>query len=352
MGWKRRGSKPIELSFKFDSPRFFSRVDIFASNRIDLNIQVFKRAFVWIKTDDDEDDGLSTTFEYMPDKAMQMSRNVSIGLEKNLVGRVVKIQLTFANIWMLVSEIGFESRVATEEDYASVAGDVSGSAEVPDLPPLLPSVTTHMILTDELFEEAVAATEATAETMEKEDKKGAIKQGTRELKSLKMDRFYFYFFLVERATENSAHLEVIIGVLTAVTLLLLFLFVAVLMYSRRQKLLNSPTSRSLNPFPVQLNMKDLLMNMSSPNSAGIQCSPVNLANITSNPNYLSDGSGHGGVGGGETSTTSFYADPFRPSPQLFEDALLEESRSKWHSTGHVPDGGSRSTTFRDGIPHI
>ena len=32
------------------------------------------------------------------------------------------------------------------------------------------------------------------------------------------------------ADENSAHLEVIIGVLSAVTLLLLFLFVAVLMY--------------------------------------------------------------------------------------------------------------------------
>ena len=51
------------------------------------------------------------------------------------------------------------------------------------------------------------------------------------------------------------HLEIIIGVLTAVTLLLLFLFVSVLLYSRRQKFLQSPTSRSLNPFPVQLNMK-------------------------------------------------------------------------------------------------
>lgn len=51
------------------------------------------------------------------------------------------------------------------------------------------------------------------------------------------------------------HLEIIIGVLTAVTLLLLFLFVSVLLYSRRQKFLQSPTSRSLNPFPVQINMK-------------------------------------------------------------------------------------------------
>ena len=52
---------------------------------------------------------------------------------------------------------------------------------------------------------------------------------------------------------GTSEVEILIGVLTAVTLLLLFLFVVVLAYSRRQKLLNSPTSRS--PFPVQINMK-------------------------------------------------------------------------------------------------
>ena len=52
---------------------------------------------------------------------------------------------------------------------------------------------------------------------------------------------------------GTSEIEVLIGVLTAVTLLLLFLFIVVLAYSRRQKLLNSPASRS--PFPVQINMK-------------------------------------------------------------------------------------------------
>ncbi len=57
-------------------------------------------------------------------------------------------------------------------------------------------------------------------------------------------------------SDNTLYMEVVVGVLTAFTLLLLFLFVAVLIYSRRQKFLSSPPSaRSLNPFPVQINMK-------------------------------------------------------------------------------------------------
>ena len=41
MGWKRRGSnQPVELIFRFDSPRNFTRVDFFVSNRYDLGIKV------------------------------------------------------------------------------------------------------------------------------------------------------------------------------------------------------------------------------------------------------------------------------------------------------------------------
>ena len=59
--------------------------------------------------------------------------------------------------------------------------------------------------------------------------------------------------------------------------------------SRRQKFLNSPTTRSLNPFPTQLNMKELLVSLSEsptsnpnngPNGGGLA---VSTANITTNP---------------------------------------------------------------------
>ena len=70
----------------------------------------------------------------------------------------------------------------------------------------------------------------------------------------------FFVFLGMGISSHPVEVEVLIGVLTAVTLILLFLFLVVLVYSKRQKFLQSPTSRSgvLNPFPVQINMKELL----------------------------------------------------------------------------------------------
>ena len=58
MGWKRRGSKPIELVFHFDSRRIFTNVVVFSSNRLDLGIQVFRRAVVWILDKDVDATGL------------------------------------------------------------------------------------------------------------------------------------------------------------------------------------------------------------------------------------------------------------------------------------------------------
>ena len=83
-----------------------------------------------------------------------------------------------------------------------------------------------------------------------------------------------------------------IGVLAAVTLILLGLFLIILAYSRRQKL-QSPTN--LNPFPaVQINMKELL---------------------TASPMLSGENSGQ--------------------SPNPIAMSEFEECRSKWHSTGHM-----------------
>ena len=40
MSWKRKGSKPLEVVFKFEAPRNFSKVNIFTSNLFHLNVQV------------------------------------------------------------------------------------------------------------------------------------------------------------------------------------------------------------------------------------------------------------------------------------------------------------------------
>ena len=97
--------------------------------------------------------------------------------------------------------------------------------------------------------------------------------------------------------------EVLIGILTAVTLILLGLFLVILVYSKhRQKLHQSPAT-TLNPYPaVQINMKELLT--TSPILSGGHVSP-NLINVNSE---FEDCIGGGGQ---------------------------QQQRSKWHSTGHM-----------------
>lgn len=133
-GWKRRGSKPIQLMFEFNSQRNFSKIDIYASNRFDLNImvrilhfflkmclnllslQVFKRASVSFSVGGRHFLGEKVTFEYMPDKALQESRHILIGINGGgRVGRFVKLNLVFEDVWMLISEITFDSIEVTQE---------------------------------------------------------------------------------------------------------------------------------------------------------------------------------------------------------------------------------------------
>lgn len=44
VGWKRKGDKPIELKYQFKSLRNFSEINIFSSNRYDLDIKVRRMA--------------------------------------------------------------------------------------------------------------------------------------------------------------------------------------------------------------------------------------------------------------------------------------------------------------------
>lgn len=112
-------------------------------------------------------------------------------------------------------------------------------------------------------------------------------------------------------TPTALEVEVLIGVLSAVTFILLFMFLMILVYSRRQKFLQSPASRGSGPFPVQINMKELLT-----------ASPLLSGETSSHsPNLLTMGHAPG---------SSDY-DQF----MIQDQRTFEECRSKWHSTGHV-----------------
>ncbi|KAK9499600.1 hypothetical protein O3M35_002615 [Rhynocoris fuscipes] len=141
----------------------------------------------------------------MPDKVLENARNVTIHL-RNHIAKYVKLQLYFASKWIMISEVTFESE------------------------PIDANLT-----------EEVDATLAEEEII--------IRSGGVH------DSMWDSYETIAAPTEENGYVEVVIGVLTAVMLLLLGVFVIILVLSRRQKLQGSPTTILRNPFGVTINMK-------------------------------------------------------------------------------------------------
>ncbi|XP_073975593.1 discoidin domain-containing receptor 2-like isoform X2 [Rhodnius prolixus] len=220
IGWKNESfpKKFIELTFEFDTVRNFSLVNIFTNNCFTKQVQVFSKARIWFSIGGSVFSGRSVSYSYMPDKVLENARNVTIHL-RNHLAKYVKLQLYFASKWIMISEVTFESE------------------------PIDANLT-----------EEVDATLAEEEII--------IRSGGVH------DSMWDSYETIAAPTEENGYVEVVIGVLTAVMLLLLGVFVIILVLSRRQKLQGSPTTILRNPFGVTINMKDLLLNL-TPLNTGI-----------------------------------------------------------------------------------
>lgn len=59
--------------------------------------------------------GRGVTYTYMPDKVLEHARNVTIHLHHH-IAKYVKIQLHFADRWIMISEVTFESGTSESEN--------------------------------------------------------------------------------------------------------------------------------------------------------------------------------------------------------------------------------------------
>lgn len=71
-------------------------------------LQVFAEASVLFSVGGKVFPGEPITYSYVEDRIFETSRNVSIKLHHR-VGRFVKLQLTFASRWIMISEVVFDS---------------------------------------------------------------------------------------------------------------------------------------------------------------------------------------------------------------------------------------------------
>lgn len=113
VGWRNdtRTNQYVEIKFEFDRVREFNSVHIFCNNEFTRDIQVFSEAKIMFSVGGVYYYGDPISFNYMEDRIFEVSRNVSIKLHRR-VGRFVKLQLHFANKWIMISEVIFDSDIA------------------------------------------------------------------------------------------------------------------------------------------------------------------------------------------------------------------------------------------------
>ncbi|XP_025602982.2 discoidin domain-containing receptor 2-like [Athalia rosae] len=131
VGWRNdtRSGHPLEIKFEFDQVREFSAVHIYSNNQFTRDVQVFSQVDILFSVGGKYYTGEPITYTYMEDKIFETSRNITIKLHHR-VGKFVKLRLHFSARWIMLSEITFDSDVAhgnfTAEDPPSTESPALG----------------------------------------------------------------------------------------------------------------------------------------------------------------------------------------------------------------------------------
>ncbi|XP_060535505.1 discoidin domain-containing receptor 2-like isoform X2 [Cylas formicarius] len=134
VGWRNdtlgSDGSPLEMLFEFDKVRNFSAAHLYTNNLFTRDVQVFSQARAFVSLNGYRFSPEAVHFSYMPDLVMEHARDVTIKLHHR-IGRFLKLELYFASRWILISEVSFDSTVATgnftdsEEEMATVPDSVS-----------------------------------------------------------------------------------------------------------------------------------------------------------------------------------------------------------------------------------
>ncbi|CAL7940306.1 unnamed protein product [Xylocopa violacea] len=112
VGWRNdtRG-QPVEIKFEFDKVREFSAIHIYCNNQFTKDVQIFSQVDILFSIGGKYYTGEPITYTYMEDRIFESSRNITIKLHHR-VGKYVKLRLHFSDRWIMISEVTFDSDVA------------------------------------------------------------------------------------------------------------------------------------------------------------------------------------------------------------------------------------------------
>ncbi|XP_028174034.1 discoidin domain-containing receptor 2-like [Ostrinia furnacalis] len=129
VGWRNDSRAPPAVTFEFDRVREFSAVHIYCNNRFMRDVQVFSEAVVSFSVGGARFQEEAVRFAPEPDLIFEASRNVSIKLHHR-IAKWVRIELHFAARWILISEVVFDSDVA-QGNYSMEVGKAAGAPAAP-----------------------------------------------------------------------------------------------------------------------------------------------------------------------------------------------------------------------------
>ncbi|KAG6458538.1 discoidin domain-containing receptor 2 isoform X2 [Manduca sexta] len=112
VGWRNdsRPAPPV-ITFEFDKVREFSAVHLYCNNKFMRDVQVFSEAVISFSIGGRHFQDEPIHYTHASDNIFESARNVSIKLHHR-IGKWVRIELSFAARWILISEVVFDSDVA------------------------------------------------------------------------------------------------------------------------------------------------------------------------------------------------------------------------------------------------
>ncbi|XP_037082028.1 discoidin domain-containing receptor 2-like [Pollicipes pollicipes] len=105
--WRRPGEL-VTITFEFDGVRELESAAFHVSNHFTSGVKMFSRASLYFSVDGNAYTSSALTLEPPADRIFEDARRLEVRLYRQ-VGRYVRLELTAADQWLLISEISFDS---------------------------------------------------------------------------------------------------------------------------------------------------------------------------------------------------------------------------------------------------
>ena len=110
VGWRNETHHPknVEVIFKFDMVRNFTKAMFFCNNFFSKDVRVFKSVKMWFSIGGELYLSEPVYYRFMRDTLMEFAREVIVPMDHR-VGQFIKMEFEFDAKWMMISEVQFLS---------------------------------------------------------------------------------------------------------------------------------------------------------------------------------------------------------------------------------------------------